>query len=867
MIQGSAAELNALAEAHLRKFRDLAAKLPTEQLQQVRVKLRGLAEKAAETARLANKAHFTAIQYANLGNRYSLAVVPALDAAALDRKRDPAYQVSPWLDLPVLLSGSEELKGYPEGEVEEVRRAFQAAAAAYRDRHAPDRAKHFGDAMQRFALALAALGEAIEPLRQKLPIPNRDDELMARTAYPPLGATWLEVHYNRLDPFLWTWVLSLAALVALLGAVGPIRQPTFWIGIALMAAAVLMMIYGFALRSTITGYTPVATMFETVAFVALVVALLGLWFTMVPMLSRGLRLAWQWTAIPGVESGESRAERGESRVEREESLRPQLSTLDSGLSAPARLPAVFARTGLVVGVFYVLTMVNFGVSASATGEPAVLLLPRVGIGASMPTVGELLIWIVGLALLAVSLYYLPRAILAAVISLAAVPLAMARDGLAEPLGQVRRRKVIAVCAASIAVLAGCTGYYVPVFDPSIKSLMPILRHSFWLAVHVMTIIASYGAGALAWALGERLPGLLPLRPLPRPDARPAGVPWGDGSRPTRRGIAAPAPSNPRRISPSAAPRGLRDAFGLHLQGRADRVILLYVGTVLGAVWADKAWGRYWGWDPKEVWALVSLLIYLAGRPRPPRRLDGQFRAGRGHGDRGHRDHDDLVRHYRRQARLRTDLRGAGLDVPGSGDQLGLYAGRPGSATGSKPEFSPDRLPTDARHMCLVGATVALSPRGGSTTAIPTVPRLNGLPTAYCLRRKNSNGQSSQWACGEGAAPTRTDRTPLAPARASRRRFHAHRCRRKTGPRGPEAPSPSAARAKTEHGSSLPSVSNPRTLTGVACWRSRPRYTHAGSGMDSPGRRKSTFASGPLRKRLDDPVTSLKVCGPRSGADH
>ncbi len=40
------------------------------------------------------------------------------------------------------------------------------------------------------------------------------------------------------------------------------------------------------------------------------------------------------------------------------------------------------------------------------------------------------------------------------------------------------------------------------------------------------------------------------------------------------------------------------------------MVLLYVGTVLGAVWADKAWGRYWGWDPKEVWALVSLLVYL-----------------------------------------------------------------------------------------------------------------------------------------------------------------------------------------------------------------------------------------------------------------
>jgi cytochrome c biogenesis factor len=40
------------------------------------------------------------------------------------------------------------------------------------------------------------------------------------------------------------------------------------------------------------------------------------------------------------------------------------------------------------------------------------------------------------------------------------------------------------------------------------------------------------------------------------------------------------------------------------------VVLIIAGTLLGAVWADKAWGRFWGWDPKEVWALVVILIYL-----------------------------------------------------------------------------------------------------------------------------------------------------------------------------------------------------------------------------------------------------------------
>ena len=39
------------------------------------------------------------------------------------------------------------------------------------------------------------------------------------------------------------------------------------------------------------------------------------------------------------------------------------------------------------------------------------------------------------------------------------------------------------------------------------------------------------------------------------------------------------------------------------------VFLLAAGIFVGAVWANVSWGRYWGWDPKEVWALVTMLVY------------------------------------------------------------------------------------------------------------------------------------------------------------------------------------------------------------------------------------------------------------------
>jgi ABC-type transport system involved in cytochrome c biogenesis permease subunit len=40
------------------------------------------------------------------------------------------------------------------------------------------------------------------------------------------------------------------------------------------------------------------------------------------------------------------------------------------------------------------------------------------------------------------------------------------------------------------------------------------------------------------------------------------------------------------------------------------LLLLLVGTVLGARWADYSWGRFWSWDPKEVWALITILFYV-----------------------------------------------------------------------------------------------------------------------------------------------------------------------------------------------------------------------------------------------------------------
>ena len=239
-------------------------------------------------------------------------MVPALTAAALEKNRDSAQDVGiarqeahalilarPWLSLHTVILGSKELlKAYPEKPLSDVRAAFAQCKAAYLDREDPQRTEKFAAAMRRFAAATRALSEAIEPLRRNLPIKQKDEALMAATAYPVSGALDREVEYNRIDPFSRTWEFCLAGVVLFSLGFGYLRKPMFWLGIASVAAGLGFTVYGLATRVSITRLAPVTNMFETVVYVSLVVAILGLWFNLLPLFGRGLQHAWRLTAVP-----------------------------------------------------------------------------------------------------------------------------------------------------------------------------------------------------------------------------------------------------------------------------------------------------------------------------------------------------------------------------------------------------------------------------------------------------------------------------------------------------------------------------------------------------------------------------------------
>lgn len=136
-----------------------------------------------------------------------------------------------------------------------------------------------------------------------------------------------------------------------------------------------------------------------------------------------------------------------------------------------------------------------------------------------------------------------------------------------------RTTVYLLAALPVTLLALLLVHQMPIAMPaSIDPLVPVLRDNFWLTVHVLTITLSYAAFALAMGFGHILL-------------------WRYARDP--RSARADAPMH----------------FWLYRVLQLG-VLLLAAGTILGGVWANYSWGRFWGWDPKETWALIALLCYI-----------------------------------------------------------------------------------------------------------------------------------------------------------------------------------------------------------------------------------------------------------------
>ncbi|WP_299899197.1 cytochrome c biogenesis protein CcsA [uncultured Aquimarina sp.] len=127
--------------------------------------------------------------------------------------------------------------------------------------------------------------------------------------------------------------------------------------------------------------------------------------------------------------------------------------------------------------------------------------------------------------------------------------------------------ILAICLIGIA--------HGSLMNPEITNLVPVLK-SYWLLIHVAVITASYGFLALGSLLSLITLLIMCFQ-----------VFWNTTN----------AEKTIHRLTNT---NQLTSTIGLYM---------LTIGTFLGGIWANESWGRYWGWDPKETWALISIIIY------------------------------------------------------------------------------------------------------------------------------------------------------------------------------------------------------------------------------------------------------------------
>jgi cytochrome c-type biogenesis protein CcsB len=112
-------------------------------------------------------------------------------------------------------------------------------------------------------------------------------------------------------------------------------------------------------------------------------------------------------------------------------------------------------------------------------------------------------------------------------------------------------------------------------DPSIGNLQPVLN-SYWLMIHVAVIVASYGPFTLGMVLG-----LVALFLMIFTNEK-----------------------NKEKMKMS-----IDEITYINEMALTVGLVMLTIGNFLGGQWANESWGRYWGWDPKETWALISIMVY------------------------------------------------------------------------------------------------------------------------------------------------------------------------------------------------------------------------------------------------------------------
>ena len=140
---------------------------------------------------------------------------------------------------------------------------------------------------------------------------------------------------------------------------------------------------------------------------------------------------------------------------------------------------------------------------------------------------------------------------------------------------VFRKSILSLSAAAILAAIVMLVAHMSFVNPQITNLVPVLK-SYWLTIHVSVITASYGFLGMGALLGFITLLLMILKNK----------------------------KNVLRMNEQ-----IRHLVAINEISLIIGLAMLTVGNFFGGIWANESWGRYWGWDPKETWSFVSIIVY------------------------------------------------------------------------------------------------------------------------------------------------------------------------------------------------------------------------------------------------------------------
>jgi len=140
---------------------------------------------------------------------------------------------------------------------------------------------------------------------------------------------------------------------------------------------------------------------------------------------------------------------------------------------------------------------------------------------------------------------------------------------------VFRKSILSLAAAAILAAIVMLVAHMSFVNPQITNLVPVLK-SYWLTIHVSVITASYGFLGMGALLGLITLVLMMLK---------------------------------NKKNESLMNEQIRHLVAINEISLIIGLCMLTIGNFFGGIWANESWGRYWGWDPKETWSFVSIIVY------------------------------------------------------------------------------------------------------------------------------------------------------------------------------------------------------------------------------------------------------------------